>query len=401
MMPDHAVPSTNLPLRKDAEFSMLDVAIVVAKRKKFIVSSMLVAAVLAAGVSLLIPNTYTGTAQILPPQQQSGASALLGQLSSLGGSVGQSLGVKNPNDTYVAMLNSRTVSDNLIKRFDLSHVYDKESPTDLRTELALRSTIFSGKDGVISIQVDDKNPKRAALLANGYVQELQKLTQTLAVTEASQRRLFFEKQLILAKEGLANAEAALKAVQEKTGLIQLTGQAEAVIRAAAELKAQIGAKEVALGAMRTFATNNNPEIVKLEQELTGMRQQLRKLETGMNAGHGDVSVSTSQVPQAGLEYIRKVRDVKYYETVFELIAKQFELAKIDEAKEGSIIQVLDSAIEPDKKTKPARSIIVLVAALLGLLLAAGKAVLDEVLSKSDAGQRARLSALRDSLRWKS
>lgn len=401
-MSDNAGVTSNLPIHKNDDLNVLELAIVLAKRKKMIIGVTLVTALASVAISLAIPNTYTGTALVLPPQSQSGASALLGQLSVLGGAVGQSLGVKNPNDTYVAMLNSRTVSDNLVKRFDLMNVYDKKLPTDTRIELAMATSIFSGKDGIISIQVDDKQPKRAAMLANGYVQELQKLTQTLAVTEASQRRLFFERQLTLAKEGLADAETALKTLQEKTGMIQLSGQSEGIIRAAAELKAQIGAKEVALGAMRTFATNSNPEIIRIEQELSGMRLQLKKIETGMNAGNGDVSISTSKVPAAGLEYIRKVRDVKYHEGIYELLAKQFELAKIDEAKQSSLIQVLDNAVEPDKKTKPARAVIVLISTLLGALAAILWAFVSEMIKKGDShgGRRTRIHVLRQSLSWK-
>lgn len=386
----------------ESTFGMIEAVTVIARRKKMVIGTTLLVAVTTAVGSLFIPNVYTGTSQIMPPQSQSGAAAFLGQLSSLSGAVGQSLGVKNPNDTYVAMLNSRTVSDNLVRRFDLANVYDKTSPTDIRTELALATSIFSGKDGIITIQVDDKQPARAAQLANGYVEELHKLTQVLAVTEASQRRLFFEKQLLIAKQGLANAEVALKQVQVKTGLIQLTGQADVIIRTVAELKAQIAAKEVVLGSMRTFATANNPEYIRLQRELSELTAQLRKLETGTNAGNGDVSVPTSKVPEAGLEYIRKVRDVKYYETIFELLAKQFEIAKIDEAKQSSVIQILDTAVVPDKKTKPGRTVLVGIITLLALLMACAVALSVDWMRRvrSDDHKRARFDNLFQSFRWK-
>lgn len=383
-------------------YGVFEAVTVVAKRKKLVIGVTLLVGIVATVGSTFIHNVYTGTSQIMPPQPQSGTSALLGQLSSLSGAMGQSLGVKNPNDTYVAMLNSRTVSDNLVKRFKLADVYDKTSPTDTRTALALATSIFSGKDGIITIQVDDEQPARAAQLANGYVEELQKLTQVLAVTEASQRRLFFEKQLLTAKQGLADAEVALKQVQVRTGLIQLTGQAEVIIRTVAELKAQIGAKEVGLGSMRTFATTSNPEYIRLQQELSELRAQLRKLETGSNSGNGDVSVSTSQVPQAGLEYIRKVRDVKYFETIFELLSKQYEIAKIDEAKQSSVIQVLDAAVVPDKKTKPARSILVIMLTLAAFVIMSAYALFSDWLKriKSDTHRRERFDNLRQSFRWK-
>lgn len=388
--------------RGRSHLSFLDSLSLIAANKKFILGVTFAASVVAAGGSMLLPNIYTATAQILPPQTQSSTSALLGQLSALSGAVGQSLGVKNPNDTYVAMLNSRSVADNLIGRFQLMKVYDRKFQSDTRKDLAKATSIYSGKDGIISVQVDDEEPKRAAALANGYIEELQKLTQTLAVTEASQRRLFFEKQLANAKQSLADAEVALKSVQEKTGLIQLTGQTEGIIRSAAEIKAQIATKEVMLGSMRTFATASNPDYIRIQQELVGLRAQLKKVEQGLNAGGGDISVPTSKVPEVGLDYVRKVRDVKYYETIFELLAKQFELAKIDEAKQSSLIQVLDTAIEPDRKTRPARGLIVIITAVATMILAIVFVFARAFLSSlgADEGEKARLEKLKSSLRWK-
>jgi tyrosine-protein kinase Etk/Wzc len=395
-------PTVSEADRGRSRLNFLDSLSLIAANKKFILGVSLAASVLAAGGSMLLPNIYTATAQILPPQTQSPTSALLGQLGALSGAVGQSLGVKNPNDTYVAMLNSRSVADNLIGRFQLMKVYDRKFQSDTRKELAKATSIYSGKDGIISVQVDDEEPKRAAALANGYIEELQKLTQTLAVTEASQRRLFFEKQLANAKRSLADAEVALKTVQEKTGLIQLTGQTEGIIRSAAEIKAQIATKEVMLGSMRTFATASNPEYIQIQQELVGLRAQLKKVEQGLNAGGGDISVPTSKVPEVGLDYVRKVRDVKYYETIFELLAKQFELAKIDEAKQSSLIQVLDTAIEPDRKTRPARGLIVIITAVATMILAIAFVFARAFLAAlgADEREKTRLEKLKSSLRWK-
>ncbi len=388
-MPD-PITSTNPP---DDEISLIDLAITLAKHKKLILGVPLITGVLVAFLTFFIPNSYTATTQIMPPQQQSGASALLGQLGALSGLAGASAGIKNPSDTYVAMLKSRTVSDNLINRFQLQVVYKKKLFSDTRKVLEKASSIIAGKDGLIAVQVDDKDPKRAADMANAYVEELQKLTQVLAVTEASQRRLFFEKQLLLAKQALGDAEISLKQVQEKTGLLQLDAQAQALIRAGAELKGQIAMKEVELGAMRTFATGNNPDYIRIQQLVSGMRTQLAKIETG--------SVSTSKAPEAGLEYLRKVRDLKYAETVYELLTKQYEIAKIDEAKEGSLIQVLDKALVPDKKSKPKRSLIIILATISAGFLTILYAFIKEALqnAKQDSQTQAQLQALKNTLRW--
>ncbi|MGK5054296.1 GumC family protein [Janthinobacterium sp. RB2P8] len=377
--------------------------IVLAKNKRRIIFMPIVAALLAVGFTLLMPNKYTATVQILPPQSQSGASAMLGQLGALGGVAGGALGLKNSADVYLGMLSSRTLQDRLIERFKLREIYETKTATDTRKALTAASKIAMSKTGLIVLEYEDKNPKFAADLTNAYVEELQKMTQIFAVTEASQRRLFFEKQLQQAKQSLADAEIALKQVQEKTGLIQLDGQAEAIIRSAADFKAQIAAKEVQLGAMRTFATSNNPNYQKLEKELSGLHAQLAKIETGMNRGKGDISVSTSNVPEVGLEYVRRVRDVKYSEAIFEMLAKQFELAKIDEAKEGSILQVMDYAVVPDKKSSPGRMAIVLSVFFLFAFFMVVLAFVREIFISIDVDpeNNIQIKALRDALKWKS
>jgi tyrosine-protein kinase Etk/Wzc len=354
----------------NASIGILDLLVILAKRKILIFGITFVVAVAAVILALLMPNIYTATAKILPPQQSQSSAAILGQLSALAGAAGSAgLGFKNPNELYVGMLKSRTVADSLIERFNLKQVFGHEKMTDARIALESSTNITVGKEGLISIECSHKDPKLAAALANAYVAELYKLTQTFAVTEASQRRLFFEKQLQQAKEALINAEVAMRRSQEITGVIRLDEQGKAIIESIARLRAQIAAKEVQLSALRTFATDNNPEFVRARQELGELRVQLGKLERDESRGTGDVLVPTRKVPEVGLEYVRHFRDVKYHEAMFELIAKQYELAKIDEAKEASMIQVLDEAIVPEKKSKPNKRLIVLVSTMLAFFAA--------------------------------
>jgi tyrosine-protein kinase Etk/Wzc len=376
----------------DDEISLFDLAITLAKHKKLILGAPLVAAIIAAIFSLLSPNIYTADTQILPPQQQSSASAMLSQLGALGGMAGAA-GIKNPNDTYIAMLKSRTLQDQMIKRFKLQALYKTKTPGQTRNALAGATTVKVGKDGLITISVDNQNPQRAAQLANGYVDELQLMTQLFAVTEASQRRLFYEKQLQQAKQSLGDAEIAMKQLQEKTGIIQIDAQAGAFVQAGAALKSQIAMKEVELGAMRTFATGNNPDYIRIQQLLGGLRAQLSKIDAG--------TVTTAKIPEAGLEYIRKTRDLKYAETIYELLAKQFEMAKIDEAKESSVIQVLDKAVPPEQKSKPKRSMIVLISALATGFIATLWAFITEALqnAKKDTETKTQLNTLKNHLRW--
>jgi uncharacterized protein involved in exopolysaccharide biosynthesis len=364
------------PLAEAAEqaerFHFPEYLIIVAKRKPFILKFAGVAAVLSSVAALLLPNTYTGNAKILPPQQNQSmgtiAAAALSQLGPLAALAGQGLGVRNPNDIYVGMLQSDTVANALIDRYSLMSVYGKKLRVDARRQLADRSEISAAKNGVITITVDDRNPQRAADLANGYVEELEKLTKTLNITEAGKRRLFFEREVKMENDNLADAEVALKQTQEKTGLILLDSQSKAMIESVTSLRASIAAQEVEVQAMRSFATAENPDLVLAEQELTTMRAQLDRLERGQGK-RSIADVPIENVPTAGLEYVRKLREVKYHEALFTLLGKQYEAAKIDEARDALIVQQMDKATPPERKSGPHRLLIVLTVTVLAVMAA--------------------------------
>jgi tyrosine-protein kinase Etk/Wzc len=387
-------------LENDAD--ALGLLIVLAKHKKLVLGLPLAAAVVAGLVSLLMPNIYSGTARILPPQQnQSTAAALLGQLGNLGAVTANSLAIKNPSDLYVGILKSRSVADSLIARFQLKELFKAETLDDTRKELEHITRISAGKDGLISIEVEDTDPMRAADIANAYVEELERTNDRLAVTEAAQRRLFFEKELRQQKEALASAEVELKKTQEKTGLIKLDEQGRALIEAVAQVRAQIAAKEVQIGAMRSFTTERNPDRLRAEMELRGLRQQLGQLEHDSGGVlKNSIFVPTAKVPEVGLEYVRKLREVKYQETLFELLAKQYELARLDESKDASIIQVLDRAVPPERKSKPRRALIVILTGFLFGFLAVLLAFARDAYERAQAdGARAeRLALLTSHLR---
>ena len=352
------------------EIHLLDILTALARQKKILFTVPLITGVLAIAAAFLIKPTFSSTAVILPPQQQSsGVSAMLGQLGGLAGAAGGITGLKNPNDLYVAMLQSRTIADKLISHFDLKTRFEVETLDEARKKLDGMATAASDKAGTISVLVEDKDPKFAAELANAFVSELSNLTKGLAITDAAQRRLFFEKQLIAVKDDLANAEIALRKTQESTGMLQLDGQVQGIIRNVAQLEGTIAAKEVQLNAMRSFATNNNPDLQRLQGEIQGYQAQLEKLKTGKLSKDGDLMVPTGKIPEVGIEYIRSLRNVKYQETIFELLSKQYELAKIDEAKESSNIQILDNAVPAEKKSKPKKLIIILIGFIGGAFFA--------------------------------
>ncbi len=376
----------------------LEPLIVIAKHKLLIVRTVGIVIILATVAAFLIPNTYTATSKLMPPQQsQSAATAMLGQLGPLAGMATKDLGLKNPSELYVTMLTSRTVADTLIDRFDLKAAYRVRNMTDARQRLAEASEIATGRDGVITISVDDRDPKRAADLANAYVDELTSLTRTLAMTEAGQRRLFFEQRLQQESADLANAEQDLQRTQEKTGILQLDSQAKAVIESAATLRAQIAAKEVQLTAMEAFATAQNPDRVLAEQELAALKAQLAAMQR--SKGTDELGVKMGNVPSGGLEYVRKMRELKYHESVFELLAKQYEAAKVDEGRNPVVIQVLDKAVKPETKSRPKRASLIMVALLIGCFLSILWAFLLEAREQmlSDAALNSRFQLLKSYL----
>jgi uncharacterized protein involved in exopolysaccharide biosynthesis len=366
--------------QSETEISVLDIVALLVERKRFLIRFVLSSTILAIVVSLLLPVQYEAKVVLLPPSQTSSVgSSLLGQLAG-GGSMGSlgslaalaggGLGLKNPTDMYVALLTSRTVEDAMIQRFGLMQEYHEKRMSDTRKALERRTTAIAGtKDGLIRLTVEDHDPKRSAELANGYVEEFRRLSASLAITEAARRRLFFEQQLQQAKESLTAAEEAMSKTQQSTGVLQIDSQARALIESAAVLRAQVVAKQVQIEGMRSFATEDNPRLILAKQELAALEAQLEHVAGSKQDPGSDINLSKGRVTQAGMEYVRRYRELKYQETVFELLAKEFEVAKLDEAREGSIVQVVDAAVTPDQKSSPHRTLIVLGVTLLAFFLA--------------------------------
>jgi len=397
---------TNAELsRTETEVSVLDILVLLAGHKRFIVRFVLGAAVLGTVVAFLLPVRYEAKIVLLPPQQNSSiGSALLGQLGNMGSLgalaslAGGSLGIKNPADMYVSLLTSRTVEDALIQRFGLMEEYHERRMSDTRKVFESRTTAVAGtKDGLIRISVEDRDPKRAADLANGYVEEFRKLSASLAITEAARRRSFFEGQLQQAKDNLTTSEEAMRKTQQSTGVLQIDSQARALIEAAAILRGQVVAKQVQIQSMRSFAAEDNPRLILAKQELAALQSQLERLAGSQHDTGSDINLSKGRVTESGMEYLNRFRDLKYSETVFELLAKEFEVAKLDEAREGAIVQVVDAAVPPDKKSFPPRVVIVVLMTLIGFFVACGWCIVSEGFRQrmnQDPAERQRLDALR-------
>lgn len=379
------------------EISLLDLATTLGEEKKLIFGLPFLAGIVAIVVSLLLTPIFTAKTTLLPPQNGGGggAAAALAQLGGLAGLAGIS-GGGTTADTIVSMLKSRSAKDEIIDRFQLIERFEAKMRQDVYTKLDAVVRVSSDKkSGLITIEVDDEDPVFAATVANAYYEVLRALMTRVAVTEAQQRRVFFEEQFAKAKEDLGNAEVALKETQERTGLVELKSQAEATIGAVARLRAEIAQREVQLSAMRTFATAENSDYRRVLAELGGLRNELKKLDKGGSGGDLGL-VSAGNLPEQGLEYVRAFREVKYQEAIFEIMAKQYELAKIDEAKDGGDVQQLDAAIPPERKSKPKRAIIVLASVLGAGFLAVLIALLRGALrnSGSNPETQGKLKALK-------
>lgn len=380
MSTTEAVEAEKLPAaaargEETGEISLTELFSALTAHKMIILKMAFVAAIVSTLIAFLIPVEYTAEAVILTPQQAQPSLSAMAQLAGAGSGVGLSglgllagLGLRNPSDLYVGILESRTIADALITRFELKQVYDEQYLQKARKRLSRRTSIKAGKDTLIHIQVDDRDAKRSAALANAYVEELSLRNSTVALTEASQRRLFFEAEVGKEKDLLATAEIALRNTEQLTGLVVPAGQAEALIRSASQLHAEILTREAQLAGMRTYVADDNPRFQVVTRELGALRSELATLEKGEHIA-GTPEVAVGKLPQAGLEYLRKYRDVKYHEGLYEALAKQYEAARLDEAKAAPLIQVIDKAVVPERKSWPPRILIISISTVLAALTA--------------------------------
>jgi uncharacterized protein involved in exopolysaccharide biosynthesis len=360
---------------RDKEFDLLRIAAVVRADWKTVARFAVAAAVLTAIVTFFIKPTYTAVAQFLPPNSMSTGATLLPSASMLNqlGAGASTLGaLRDPTLLYIGVLQSRTIADDLIQRFDLASVYKTTKLSQTEKALKKHTKVLSDKSTITTVSVEDHDPKRAADLANAYLEGLRQQSTRLALTEAGQKRLFFEQQIEREKNSLADAEVELARTQQKTGLIQPSGQAQLQMQVITQAQAEIALREVQLANLGQGATEQNPEIVRIRSEIAGLRAQLKRLEDA-NLGSrtaGDIQVPTSKVPELSLLYLRKSRDVRYHEELYALLLRQLASAQLDESRSAPMVQVVDYALVPDSKSWPPRALLTLAALILGALAGA-------------------------------
>ena len=345
----------NADQKEEDEISLLDLLLVVVENLRLLVLGPLAVGFAALGITFVIPPTYTAKTQFLPPQQQQSSASVLVQALGVGaiGGLSAGLGIKNPADQYIAFLKSQSIQDAMVDRFDLLKRYDTKFRVDARKELLENTKISAGKDGIIALELDDKDPKVAADMANAYVDELRRMMNRLALTEAQLRRSFFEKKLKEAKESLSAAEESLRGTGVSSGVLKTSPGA--AVEVVARLKAGVTVQEIKVASMRGYLADTSPEFVQAMKELSVLKGQLTNAE------------KSDTVSGDGL-YVSRYREFKYQETLYELFAKQYELARVDESREGTAIQLIDNALIPEKKAKPDKALIATMAALTAYFL---------------------------------
>lgn len=379
-------------IEEEQEINLLELIQVLVERKMLIIKICSVALVASVIYSLTLPNIYSATAQVLPPQKESGGglSALLGQAGGLAGLAAGGLG--GGSDLYVGILKSRSVADAVIQRLDLAKVYKVNTLEAARSNLARAVKVQASKDGIISITADDKDPKRSALLANAFVDELGKTTIRLNLSKAGTERVFLEKRLDLVKKDLKTAEDDLKSFAQKNKIVQVDAQASASIEAIARMKAELVSKEVQLAVLSSQQTDQSSDVQAVRTGIRRLKGELGSL--AGNSGGGEAIPSIGNVPGVGLDYSRKLRELKTQEAIFEQLTKQYEMAKLSEAKDSSSFQILDEAVVPIKKSKPSRGIIVISVTVMAFLTAVFLVFVQEYLAKMSDEDRKIIEGLK-------
>lgn len=347
-MSDHLLAPPADAAQPPYQVDVLDVAVTLAEHKREIALVSLLGTAAAITAALLITPIYTAKVTLLPPQQQNATSSVLSQLGPLAGLAGAGSSIKNPIDQYVALFQSNAVADAIIKDFNLMEVYESEFQEDARKQLRKLVEVSAGKrDGIISIEVQDTDQKRAAAIANAHVEKLRALTSQLAVSEAQQRRKFFEELLGQTRDKLTQAQLALQNSGFNEGA--LNAEPKSAAETFARARAELTAATVRLGTLRRNLADSAPEVLTAREQVAQLQAQLDRLESAAKASNG-------------VDYVSRYREFKYQETLFDLFSKQYEAARVDESREGSLIQVIDAATPPERRSSPKRALLVLSAA---------------------------------------
>jgi len=379
---------------------------VVTKHRKFISRFVLGTTVAITIIALLMPKWYKSTASIFPAPKTDLLGAL-GGFSSLvssfsPGNALAALGGNPEADRYVAILKSGTVLGAVIKKFDLVHVYQITSYPGEKTQAELLSnTEFTAEiEGHITILVYDKDPQRAADMANYFVEMLNKTDQEMQVQNARANREFIEQRYNKNLSDLAAAEDSLRIFQQRYGIIALPEQTEASIKAAAEISGQLALKEVQVGVLSQMFTPDHPSVLQAKLEVSEMRRKISQMSTGSLRKDGELNVFVpfKKVPELGSEYVRRFREVEIQSKVLEFVTPLYEQAKVEEKRQTPSVVVLDRAGPAERKAKPKVTLYALLALVISSLFSLVVVFIREMLEKLRAGHGDRFDSIVATLR---
>jgi capsule polysaccharide export protein KpsE/RkpR len=376
--------------------------------RRFLAKATMVGALIGTVLAFALPTRFESSTQLMPPDSQSSTGmAMLASLMGksiggvgLGGVAGDLLGMKSSGAVFVGVLRSRTVEDRIIDRFDLQKVYAKRTMEDTRRRLAEKTDIAEErKSGIISITVTDHDPSRSAAIAEAYVEELDRLVGQLSTSAAHKQRVFLEKRLSEVKQDLESAEKEFSQFASKNTAIDIKEQGKAMVEAAALLQGQLIAAQSELEAARQIYTDNNVRVKASQARISELQKRLQELggsdEPGASAAETKSAApypSIRKLPLLGVTYADLYRRTKVDEAVFEVLTQQYEMAKMEEAKDTPSVKVLDVAKIPEKKSFPPRLLVIFLCTVTTLAGAALISVVNDRWRRTDAGSPGKVLA---------
>lgn len=402
-------------MAKDKEISFVGILTRLLKHRTFIITNFLIVSIVAVIISLLLPKWYKAGALIMPPMTEGGlgfSMGMAGQIAGMmmGGSGDYELPMfATPSDVYEMILKSRGVADNLIEKYDLMDRYGRPTIEETRKELGSHTFIEVGKEGSISVSFEAKeDPELAADVVNSYVEALDEANKRVKIVRAKNSRLFLEERLSETKIDLKAAEDSLRAFQERYNTVSIEDQVTAAVNNAAQLMAMKQVYEVKLQELEQTMAPSHSEIRETKVKINAVNNQIREMKYGDRTGmtralmkDTDMFPPFVNVPELGLEYARRMRDLKIQEIIFELLTQQYEQEKIQEARKSPTVVVLDQAVPPTKKSRPKRAIIVALAALLSLFFSLFVVFVREYMedvAENDPAEYQRIQALKTEFR---
>lgn len=365
------LPMARVGISDEVEWNLIDTVRKVLRSRRILYTSALAGLLLGVLLAVVWPQWYATKAVFLPPRS---SDMVIPSLSGVGGGAGAAAGAslllgQDPSDMYLGMLASVSVADDVIDHLGLMKIYHAKKKTDARNRLESQSKFKVDKNSLISVEVTSSDPKLAARIANAYLDALYRLNGSMVASASAHRRAFYEEQMVSQKQDLDASEVALKQAEEQTGIVLPEGAAQAGLRTIVDLQAAIGSAEATLSGMRMGATDDNPQVVQARAELDALRSQLaRQLENSAKQKTRTGLASSAALPGLTLELLRKMRDVKLNETLYDTLTQQYERARIESLDPGPQFQVVDRALVPERKAGPPRKLIALGGMLLGALI---------------------------------